>query len=138
MPLDEPRQDQSPRQITSSAGGKWAAQFAPDGKSIYYLDSGQIMIRKFPTGDQTQRSEEHTSELQSRPHLVCRLLLEKKKQFTVNVKLGKIKRKSVSSSCYTEDTTFLTTTRPAYSSQIASSMCLKRSSCTATKRSSLT
>src|SRR5690554_7814451 len=28
----------------------------------------------------TRRSEEHTSELQSRPHLVCRLLLEKKKK----------------------------------------------------------
>src|SRR5690554_7954591 len=28
------------------------------------------------------RSEEHTSELQSRPHLVCRLLLEKKKQIS--------------------------------------------------------
>src|SRR5436305_8947308 len=28
----------------------------------------------------TTRSEEHTSELQSRPHLVCRLLLEKKKR----------------------------------------------------------
>src|SRR3989442_9210627 len=28
------------------------------------------------------RSEEHTSELQSRPHLVCRLLLEKKKKYT--------------------------------------------------------
>src|SRR5690554_7149475 len=28
------------------------------------------------------RSEEHTSELQSRPHLVCRLLLEKKKPIT--------------------------------------------------------
>src|SRR5690625_5752791 len=28
------------------------------------------------------RSEEHTSELQSRGHLVCRLLLEKKKQNT--------------------------------------------------------
>src|SRR6266498_5801663 len=28
---------------------------------------------------QRARSEEHTSELQSRPHLVCRLLLEKKK-----------------------------------------------------------
>src|SRR6266498_5107634 len=28
------------------------------------------------------RSEEHTSELQSRPHLVCRLLLEKKKTIT--------------------------------------------------------
>src|SRR3989442_2987536 len=27
-----------------------------------------------------ERSEEHTSELQSRPHLVCRLLLEKKKR----------------------------------------------------------
>src|SRR3989442_11864186 len=27
-----------------------------------------------------RRSEEHTSELQSRPHLVCRLLLEKKKK----------------------------------------------------------
>src|SRR2546422_2644345 len=29
-----------------------------------------------------QRSEEHTSELQSRLHLVCRLLLEKKKNST--------------------------------------------------------
>src|SRR3989442_9252172 len=29
---------------------------------------------------QCARSEEHTSELQSRPHLVCRLLLEKKKK----------------------------------------------------------
>src|SRR5690554_7718454 len=29
---------------------------------------------------QAARSEEHTSELQSRPHRVCRLLLEKKKQ----------------------------------------------------------
>src|SRR5690625_5922966 len=31
-------------------------------------------------GPKTTRSEEHTSELQSRGHLVCRLLLEKKKQ----------------------------------------------------------
>src|SRR5690554_7341092 len=35
-------------------------------------DSGYIMVDR-------PRSEEHTSELQSRPHLVCRLLLEKKK-----------------------------------------------------------
>src|SRR2546422_1723502 len=35
-----------------------------------------------------QRSEEHTSELQSRLHLVCRLLLEKKKK-TTNTKLTK-------------------------------------------------
>src|SRR5690625_6207803 len=33
------------------------------------------VIRIFPNQD---RSEEHTSELQSRGHLVCRLLLEKK------------------------------------------------------------
>src|SRR3989442_2803924 len=33
-------------------------------------------------GTLTSRSEEHTSELQSRPHLVCRLLLEKKKTKT--------------------------------------------------------
>src|SRR5690554_7496523 len=31
------------------------------------------------SGINITRSEEHTSELQSRPHLVCRLLLEKKK-----------------------------------------------------------
>src|SRR3989442_4137126 len=30
--------------------------------------------------DHVPRSEEHTSEIQSRPHLVCRLLLEKKKK----------------------------------------------------------
>src|SRR5437870_8391725 len=30
-------------------------------------------------GDEAERSEEHTSELQSRGQLVCRLLLEKKK-----------------------------------------------------------
>src|SRR5690554_7790045 len=33
-----------------------------------------------PNEDFAFRSEEHTSELQSRPHLVCRLLLEKKKK----------------------------------------------------------
>src|SRR5437660_8474114 len=32
--------------------------------------------------DRERRSEEHTSELQSRGHLVCRLLLEKKKKNT--------------------------------------------------------
>src|SRR5687768_18458827 len=32
------------------------------------------------TLDTSRRSEEHTSELQSRLHLVCRLLLEKKKK----------------------------------------------------------
>src|SRR5690625_6717351 len=34
------------------------------------------------------RSEEHTSELQSRGHIVCRLLLEKKKEKEVSVELN--------------------------------------------------
>src|SRR5216684_8719952 len=34
------------------------------------------------------RSEEHTSELQSRLHLVCRLLLEKKKKITLKLHLA--------------------------------------------------
>src|SRR3712207_9589991 len=37
-----------------------------------------------PTGRSAGRSEEHTSELQSRQYLVCRLLLEKKKTKTDN------------------------------------------------------
>jgi C-terminal processing protease CtpA/Prc len=54
MPLDEPRSDHPPRQLTSGPSGKGAAQFDPDGKSFFFLDGGQIMIRKFPTGDQNQ------------------------------------------------------------------------------------
>src|SRR3712207_7442762 len=34
-------------------------------------------------GIEVERSEEHTSELQSRQYLVCRLLLEKKKNTTI-------------------------------------------------------
>src|SRR2546421_8375428 len=36
------------------------------------------------TGSAAERSEEHTSELQSRSDLVCRLLLEKKKVLTTD------------------------------------------------------
>src|SRR2546429_4279159 len=39
--------------------------------------SRQVYLLRLPL---SQRSEEHTSELQSRLHLVCRLLLEKKKK----------------------------------------------------------
>src|SRR5690554_7050495 len=43
------------------------------------------------------RSEEHTSELQSRPHLVCRLLLEKKKKKKIKItKENKKKIKKIS------------------------------------------
>src|SRR6266498_5358784 len=45
------------------------------------LKLGPLRSRRFSDGEDHlwyDRSEEHTSELQSRPHLVCRLLLEKK------------------------------------------------------------
>src|SRR5476651_2814214 len=45
----------------------WPIGMGRDLKGIYHL----------------QRSEEHTSELQSRQYLVCRLLLEKKKKKTI-------------------------------------------------------
>src|SRR3712207_8985502 len=38
-----------------------------------------------------ERSEEHTSELQSRQYLVCRLLLEKKKKYNTNILISKRK-----------------------------------------------
>src|SRR5438045_7755880 len=46
------------------------------------------MVRQFPRSGRNSlpefRSEEHTSELQSLRHLVCRLLLEKKKKNNSN------------------------------------------------------
>src|SRR5256884_8936491 len=56
-----------PRQV-QAIGGKPASQLV--------LTRQRPVLRKQFVGD---RSEEHTSELQSRLHLVCRLLLEKKK-----------------------------------------------------------
>src|SRR2546422_7324147 len=41
--------------------------------------SRKILAERLHPGPDQLRSEEHTSELQSRLHLVCRLLLEKKK-----------------------------------------------------------
>src|SRR2546429_9174984 len=42
-------------------------------------ETGLILRLQFAAEHMDPRSEEHTSELQSRLHLVCRLLLEKKK-----------------------------------------------------------
>src|SRR5690606_31502392 len=51
--------------------------FLPYSEALFFLCSTLILIglRK----NKMKRSEEHTSELQSRENLVCRLLLEKKK-----------------------------------------------------------
>src|SRR2546422_8553345 len=61
------------------------------GAGIYRTDprfgamhGGQVLVHEIHYGTDGarfyMRSEEHTSELQSRLHLVCRLLLEKKKK----------------------------------------------------------
>src|SRR5439155_8556286 len=63
-----------PKSVVTSLAG-----FASEGLSVTSLaafaSAGSVV---------TSRSEEHTSELQSRGHLVCRLLLEKKKNCTVH------------------------------------------------------
>src|SRR5687768_18002367 len=47
----------------------------------------RIAEETVPDDELEKRSEEHTSELQSRLHLVCRLLLEKKKKTKVKILL---------------------------------------------------
>src|SRR5438552_1552595 len=54
--------------------GKPLGYFDPEVATILRLGIYRIMFL-----DKVPRSEEHTSELQSPDHLVCRLLLEKKK-----------------------------------------------------------
>src|SRR5690625_6346817 len=62
------------------------AWFGADGRGLSHedwMDPSRhllVMLRPaIPGREGSERSEEHTSELQSRGHLVCRLLLEKKK-----------------------------------------------------------
>src|SRR5690625_6636808 len=68
--------------------GSYIAKQSPgfDPRNYGYTKLGELLqamklfeFEERPTGS-GQRSEEHTSELQSRGHLVCRLLLEKKKK----------------------------------------------------------
>src|SRR5439155_17807005 len=49
------------------------------GIALLQADHTPDALRQLDKAGQIERSEEHTSELQSRGHLVCRLLLEKKK-----------------------------------------------------------
>src|SRR5205823_14499896 len=48
--------------------------------SMPAADAQSWFVRMYSVGGSPGRSEEHTSELQSLAYLVCRLLLEKKKQ----------------------------------------------------------
>src|SRR3712207_7918362 len=57
----------------------------PGGRSAWSWDAATSSASRWPrsccrAGRAPTRSEEHTSELQSRQYLVCRLLLEKKKK----------------------------------------------------------
>src|SRR3712207_8996765 len=69
----------------SSFGDIFAVAFSPDSAAIAIGESnGEIHLWRVADGQplwtsRGHRSEEHTSELQSRQYLVCRLLLEKKK-----------------------------------------------------------
>src|SRR2546429_3742726 len=63
-------------QVKRSGFGKQLVQ----NVDVVNLASGHINIGR----NAAPRSEEHTSELQSRLHLVCRLLLEKKKKSIIS------------------------------------------------------
>src|SRR5690625_6030425 len=55
---------------------------------LLFMDLGTIEMQqlyKYTQDRGSLRSEEHTSELQSRGHLVCRLLLEKKKHIAMRL-----------------------------------------------------
>src|SRR5690625_6014800 len=59
------------------------AKIKVEGGSIVIDGPVQLEGARVKASDLRARSEEHTSELQSRGHLVCRLLLEKKKNKNV-------------------------------------------------------
>src|SRR5207253_3266140 len=67
----------------ASTGATSSVHSSTELRSVSEVTSAPSM----PHGTtRSNRSEEHTSELQSRGHLVCRLLLEKKKHDTTNTK----------------------------------------------------
>src|SRR5690554_7417187 len=74
--------------LVAEAGGHQLARASEDAKVRYAAalrdepDLLTFSLQAISSGktEEAVRSEEHTSELQSRPHLVCRLLLEKKKK----------------------------------------------------------
>src|SRR5690606_40595158 len=89
------RKIRSRREKRTPVEGSLAGRLPPRGagsnffRKFKHKACGQVRLQGAPGGEQCNpfatrswsplRSEEHTSELQSRENLVCRLLLEKKK-----------------------------------------------------------
>src|SRR3989442_2780214 len=67
-------------EVLDALGDLERSQFRFDEAISHYSRAAEIGPRDYDSA-YGLRSEEHTSELQSRPHLVCRLLLEKKKKY---------------------------------------------------------
>src|SRR3712207_6868315 len=63
------------------------------GWRVAFHDAGALIDVDMHDSAAETRSEEHTSELQSRQYLVCRLLLEKKKKHTMNNTLKRTRQK---------------------------------------------
>src|SRR5438045_4373113 len=70
--------------------------FAGEHCKFSIFGDGSVSRALFPVDD---RSEEHTSELQSLRHLVCRLLLEKKKITNPPARLPHFKSSELSDVC---------------------------------------
>src|SRR2546422_6911268 len=68
------------RRIEEGADCTWFVPSATPAAARKQWIAGTLRPAGAITIDAGARSEEHTSELQSRLHLVCRLLLEKKKK----------------------------------------------------------
>src|SRR3712207_7984401 len=58
------------------------------GREFHWSQGKHSSLGGQPSQRNQARSEEHTSELQSRQYLVCRLLLEKKKQGVARLRQG--------------------------------------------------
>src|SRR2546422_7830433 len=71
-----------PRGVGRSAGEPRGVRSAGEGVTARRAGEDRASLLGRQIGPALERSEEHTSELQSRLHLVCRLLLEKKKSPT--------------------------------------------------------
>src|SRR5690554_7623655 len=63
-----------------TAGNFKTVRVLPSSKVSSFNEFEKTAKNRRSNPTDVSRSEEHTSELQSRPHLVCRLLLEKKKK----------------------------------------------------------